>query len=499
MNTINNALLAASESTGFSIDKINFVFCMFLCLPLGLVFRLVLHPSQVSPTTRRVTGLAWGVALAVFCFGWESLILAGLSFICYIITAVVNPTVVHRFVFIAAMGTLSVSHLYRQTTNYGVHAVDFSGPLMLIVQRVTYIAYNLHDGLTTEKSNLTDKQKREALRRVPYVLEYFSYIFHYSTILAGPVCTFKEFNDFIDGSDIKQKVVRTAFAFLSNEPSPVVDVIKKLSSGFLCILILFLTGHDHPISRNADDQFISTQPFYRRVIYGWIGALTARLRYYFAFKVSEAVNNMCGLGFNGFDAKGKAKWDGITNVNILKVEFATNIKMACDNWNISTALWLRRIVYERCSRHRTLAVFIMSSVWHGFYPGYYMMFLSIALFIEAARMASPLCSFSCSQTSTRASQCITTKPLGTGTFIFYDLFFQGRRVIRPYFQETRALVFMYDVITCILTALSVSASALPFMLLQLRKSLDYWSTQLLHNLGSSRDDDGDGDENGKNR
>ena len=96
------------------------------------------------------------------------------------------------------------------------------------------------------------------------------------------------------------------------------------------------------------------------------------------------------------------------------VQFATNIKMVCDNWNISTALWLRRLenfnsfmpgksplysilgnifvffrtVYERCSRHRTLAVFITSSVWHGFYPGYYMMFLSLALFIEAARMAS---------------------------------------------------------------------------------------------------------------
>lgn len=25
------------------------------------------------------------------------------------------------------MGTLSVAHLYRQITNYGVHAVDFSG------------------------------------------------------------------------------------------------------------------------------------------------------------------------------------------------------------------------------------------------------------------------------------------------------------------------------------------------------------------------------------
>ena len=35
---------------------------------------------------------------------------------------------------------------------------------------------------------------------------------------------------------------------------------------------------------------------------------------------AEAVNNMGGLGFNGYDENGKAKWDGVTNANILKIE-----------------------------------------------------------------------------------------------------------------------------------------------------------------------------------
>ena len=39
----------------------------------------------------------------------------------------------------------------------------------------------------------------------------------------------------------------------------------------------------------------------------------------FFFVSAEAVNNMCGLGFNGYDEK-KAKWNRVTNVNILKVE-----------------------------------------------------------------------------------------------------------------------------------------------------------------------------------
>ena len=37
------------------------------------------------------------------------------------------PSLRVRFVFIAAMGTLSVAHIYRQVTTYGKHTVDFSG------------------------------------------------------------------------------------------------------------------------------------------------------------------------------------------------------------------------------------------------------------------------------------------------------------------------------------------------------------------------------------
>ena len=52
--------------------------------------------------------------------------------------------------------------------------------------------------------------------------------------------------------------------------------------------------------------------------------------------------------------------------------------------------------------------------------------------------------------------------------------FQGRRVFRPYFQKSYAMALTYDVITCIVTVLSVAEGGVPFQLLQLRMSLDYW-------------------------
>ena len=44
------------------------------------------------------------------------------------------------------------------------------------------------------------------------------------------------------------------------------------------------------------------------------------MSYTFLFVSAEAVNNMCGLGFNGYDENGKAKWNRMTNVDILKLE-----------------------------------------------------------------------------------------------------------------------------------------------------------------------------------
>ena len=35
---------------------------------------------------------------------------------------------------------------------------------------------------------------------------------------------------------------------------------------------------------------------------------------------AEAMNNFCGLGFNGFDENGRVKWNRMTIVNILKIE-----------------------------------------------------------------------------------------------------------------------------------------------------------------------------------
>jgi lysophospholipid acyltransferase 1/2 len=62
------------------------------------------------------------------------------------------------------------------------------------------------------------------------------------------------------------------------------------------------------------------------------------------------------------------------------------MKINIDSWNIRTLIWLRRVVYDRLPRrYGTQAVFLCSALWHGFYPGYYITFMSTALVILAGR------------------------------------------------------------------------------------------------------------------
>lgn len=50
-----------------------------------------------------------------------------------------------------------------------------------------------------------------------------------------------------------------------------------------------------------------------------------------------------------------------------------------------------RVCYERCPYHPTAATFILSAMWHGAYPGYYLTFLTGIVITLAARAVSSPC------------------------------------------------------------------------------------------------------------
>ncbi|CAI4211430.1 unnamed protein product [Parascedosporium putredinis] len=178
--------------------------------------------------------------------------------------------------------------------------------------------------------------------------------------------------------------------------------------------------------------------------------LTARLKYYGVWTLTEGACILTGLGYNGVDpSTGRVSWDRLSNIDPWGVELAQNARGYLASWNINTSNWLRNYVYLRVTPRgkkpgfrASLITFGTSALWHGFHPGYYMSFV-FASFVQTVAK-------------------------------------NYRRYLRPFFLNpatglpTQSKRF-YDILSLFVTQLTFSFATAPFLVLSFSGSLQVWS------------------------
>lgn len=116
-----------------------------------------------------------------------------------------------------------------------------------------------------------------------------------------------------------------------------------------------------------------------------------------------------------------------------------NQRVAFQVWNSTTEIWLRRTAYDRLPTKIALfSTYILSAIWHGFHPGYYLTFILGGIFTVAARVA-------------RRSLRFRFIAYGEKWFTFYHL------------------------LTWITTRIALSYLVIPFILLEFYISVKAWS------------------------
>lgn len=70
----------------------------------------------------------------------------------------------------------------------------------------------------------------------------------------------------------------------------------------------------------AEPEFLEEFSLLSKMMYLVVATTIGRFKYYHAWLLADAICNASGLGFNGYDAKGRARWDLISNVDILRFE-----------------------------------------------------------------------------------------------------------------------------------------------------------------------------------
>jgi lysophospholipid acyltransferase len=201
-------------------------------------------------------------------------------------------------------------------------------------------------------------------------IEWFGYIFFFPSFLTGPTLSFEEYKNITNNCNDS-----TVLKEIQDEKEQNNALITALVSFFLLIIgMKFL-----PSAYLYSDAF-SKHRFTSKLLIMYITILLVRCKYYFAWSFSKA--SCIAAGVNSVSA---------TNVNIIEVETASNLRTILSNWNICSANWLKQYVYMRVIEEKysaTIAIFmtnLVSAFWHGFYPGYYLTFFSSGLLTELGK------------------------------------------------------------------------------------------------------------------
>ncbi|CAO3599730.1 unnamed protein product [Absidia cylindrospora] len=209
-------------------------------------------------------------------------------------------------------------------------------------------------------------------------------MFFFGGFLVGPACEYMDYIRFTYQHHQRHHSVSPS----SIKPTLMIILKCALSIG---ILLSSSTKYNFPLMLKPEWQDTS---FARKLLYIQVAAFVARCKYYTVWLLSEGACVLCGFGFTGYDDQGHARWDRVTNIDIMHCELPQSLKEMSDYWNMGANRWLKNYVYLRITPRNkkagafsTLTTYGVSALWHGFYPGYYIMFLSLGLYQTIGRMA----------------------------------------------------------------------------------------------------------------
>lgn len=315
------------------------------------------------------------------------------SVITYLIAYYIDGDLMPWIGFVFLMGHMSVNHIERQFTN-SPKTIDITGAQMVLVMKLSSFCWNVHDGRLKQET-LSDHQRSMAVKpeNFPGIIDYAGFVLFFPSFMVGPAFDYNDYRRWIEttmfdappGTDPTKRPPARGQRKIPRSGTP---AAWKAAYGLAWIFafLKFSTWYNTELVLGTS---YLRYGFLRRVWHLEMLGFTTRLKYYGVWSLTEGACILSGLGYNGFDPKtGKARWDRLENVNPWGIESAQNSRAYLENWNKNTNSWLRYSVYLRVTPkgkkpgfRASLATFVTSAFWHGFYPGYYLSFV-LAAFIQ---------------------------------------------------------------------------------------------------------------------
>ncbi|KAI9854552.1 MAG: lysophospholipid acyltransferase [Trichoglossum hirsutum] len=433
------------------IDYLKLIASFLISYPLAAVLKRI---PDSRPALKSLFIIAVSIFYLVGLFdlwtGLHTILISSAG--AYIIAACIPGPFMPWIAFVFLMGHMSVNHLYRQFANTP-HQIDITGAQMVLVMKLSGFCWNIHDGQLPAK-DLSDHQRERALTKLPSILDFVAYVFFFPSLFAGPAFDFVDYRRWIETSmfELPPGVDPSLHAPTRKKrkiPRSGTPAAWKAVAGLFWVFAFIKFSGWYTTELLLSDEYMS-YGFLRRVWILHMFGFTTRLKFYGVWVLSEGACILSGMGYKGVDPKtGKVMWNRLQNVNPWGIETAQNTRAYLENWNINTNHWLRNYMYLRVTPRgkkpgfrASMATFITSAFWHGFYPGYYLTFI-LASFLQTVAK-------------------------------------RFRRHIRPFFLSadgktpTKYKIY-YDICGYLATQASFSFVAAPFIVLGFKDCLIVWA------------------------
>ncbi|RPD66689.1 MBOAT-domain-containing protein [Lentinus tigrinus ALCF2SS1-7] len=451
-----------ADATGASVDQIKLIFCLLFSYPLGSLYIRI--PAS-HPEIKHVFSVAITFFYLVPILGlWGGALQLLVDILgTYYIAQRVQTKSMPWLVFAFTMGHLTISHIIRTFAEAGYETIEISGPQMVLTMKLTTFAWNIWDGRRPTE-DLDGWQTEQRVADYPTLLEFLGYACYFPGFLVGPYLTYNDYQALVTGSLYKsaeeqeEEIVNNT----NNLSQRLVPhgrkrvAFKKMFIGLVFLGLYVLFWPEFNFTLTIEDEF-EARRLLSRIIFLQICGFFERTKYYAIWTLTEGASIQTGLGFTGYTAGGRTKWEGAKNVEIWKIEFAENNKVLLDSWNMKTNVWLRECVYKRVTPkgkkpgfRSSLATFATSAFWHGIAPGYYLSFFFFAFVQTTGRLA-------------RTYLRPLVLPAG---------YVGGRGAPPP--PQTRKKQ-LYDYLGILITLLLTNYGTLPFMLLTIDDSFVAWN------------------------
>jgi len=381
MESVDSALTPLADATGFPVDQLKFVLCILLCYPLGYTHRFV-----TDVRLRHLYSIIIGVTFLYVCFGLIGLFHFFLSSgVVYGLFQVLPSRKIPTVTFIIMFGYLSSLHIYRMVTDYMGWKMDVTAAIMVLLIKLTSLSYNIRDWVVMKDNpEIILNEWKDNACGVPSLLEYYSYVLFFPTMLSGPAFNLKPYLQYIDGSLFPDKQV----------PNALYATIKPFLWALFFIVVMVVVAPKFPTERMFTPGGMQEYSILGSLVYLYFSLLPVRCQYYFIWKLAEGAGNLSGLGYTGKDKEGNDTWNRLNNVVPKSIEFPSSVREITIDWNVKTGDWLRNYVYMRQTddpvkqqppKHALYLTNASSAFWHGFYPGYYCSFIFAAFVVDIAR------------------------------------------------------------------------------------------------------------------